>query len=153
MANLTGLVNLVVNSLELIDDNTGQQNEVRDLIANNVVVGPKGDTGAQGLQGVKGDRGETLVQTMSGPVGDKGDKGDSGQNGAVGSKGPRGAQGIQGNAGPAGAADRAGPHAGCGEPHLQLRLLAWCVPRAVPVQLDLPRSNGDVLPPPVDCLD
>ena len=40
MANLTGLVNLVVNSLELIDENTGQQSEVRDLIANNVVVGP-----------------------------------------------------------------------------------------------------------------
>ena len=56
MANLTGLVNLVVNSLELIDDNTGQQSEVRDLIANNTGQGQKGDTGAQGIQGQKGDR-------------------------------------------------------------------------------------------------
>ena len=102
MSNLTGLVNLVCNSLELIDETTGTPSEVRTLIANNTVKGQKGDTGvtgAQGITGQKGDRGETLVQTMSGPVGDKGEKGQQGLIGAAGQKGDRGYQGIAGNDG------------------------------------------------------
>ena len=82
MSNLTGLVNLVCNSLELIDETTGTPSEVRTLIANNTVQGQKGEqgvTGAQGITGQKGDRGETLVQTMSGPVGDKGEKDSKGK--------------------------------------------------------------------------
>ena len=74
MSNLTGLVNIVANSLELIDENTGAQSEVRTLIANNIVKGEKGAQWIQGLTGQKGDQGSkgaTLVQTMSGPTGDR----------------------------------------------------------------------------------
>ena len=58
MANLMGLVHLVCNSLELIDENTGSQSEVRQLIANNTMQGQKGDMGIQGLTGQKGDSGD-----------------------------------------------------------------------------------------------
>jgi hypothetical protein len=111
MANLTGLTNLVVNSLELIDPNTGSQSEVRTLIANNSVKGEKGDQGIQGLAGLKGDqgaKGETLVQTQSGPTGDKGDKGEKGVLGPPGLKGDLGYQGVPGNDGAKGDAGPAG---------------------------------------------
>jgi hypothetical protein len=111
MSNLTGLVNLVCNSLELIDENTGTQSEVRTLIANNTAKGQKGDTGIQGLTGLKGDpgsKGETLIQTSSGPAGDKGEKGQQGQMGPVGQKGDRGYQGVAGNDGAKGDTGAAG---------------------------------------------
>jgi hypothetical protein len=111
MSNLTGLVNLVCNSLELIDETTGTPSEVRTLIANNTVKGQKGDTGIQGLTGLKGDpgsKGETLIQTSSGPAGDKGEKGQQGVIGPTGQKGDRGYQGVQGNDGAKGDTGAAG---------------------------------------------
>ena len=111
MSNLTGLQNGVFNSLQLIDDTTGDATEVRQLFLqgsleqtipnnpqNNQVLSIPGllpELNARQLISNSYSRTEvdTIVQNNPGPKGAKGEKGAS-VTGAKGSKGIKGEQGL-----------------------------------------------------------
>ena len=122
MTNLTGLRNGVFNTVHLIDDITGDQQEVRDLFltgsiqqsipnapTNNQVLSIPGlipELNARQLvvnsytrnevdqivQANKGEKGST----GAGSKGSKGDQGSIGEKGNVGSIGPKGSKGATG---------------------------------------------------------
>ena len=124
MSNLTGLQNGVFNSLQLIDDTTGDATEVRQLFlqgsleqsipnnptANQVlsIPGPLLELNARQLISNSYSKTEvnSLIQSNPGPKGAKGDKGTSikGSKGTKGEQGPsstgtKGQKGDQGSIG------------------------------------------------------
>jgi len=122
MSNLTGLQNGVFNSLQLIDDTTGDATEVRQLFLqgsleqsipsnpqNNQVLSIPGllpELNARQLISNSYSRTEvdTIIQNNPGPKGDKGAKGAGGSKGIKGEQGPsstgtKGQKGEQGSLG------------------------------------------------------
>ena len=92
MANLTGLRELVANSISVIDSGSIQNIDDRfvKVGADSGLKGDKGEVGA-GVQGEAGDDG------VNGDKGEKGIQGLSGGNGAVGVKGQKGEDGSGGS--------------------------------------------------------
>ena len=82
------------------------EQEVRQIVQEYSVPGPKGDQGDVGPQGPKGDQGETGKQ---GPKGEQGDAGPQGPEGDLGETGPKGDQGDVGPQGPKGDQSDVGP--------------------------------------------
>ena len=87
------------------------EQEVRQIVQEYSVPGPRGDQGDVGLQGPKGDQGDVGLQGPKGDQGDvglqgpKGDQGDVGPQGPKGDRsevGPQGPKGDQGDVGPQG---------------------------------------------------
>ena len=70
------------------------EQEVRQIVQEHSVPGPKGDQGYVGPQGPKGDQGDV------GPQGPKGDQGEIGPQGPKGDQGDVGPQGPKGDPGP-----------------------------------------------------
>lgn len=77
--------------------------DLQILVADGLVAGVKGDTGAVGPTGAKGEKGDKGDTGLVGPTGEKGDVGPTGAIGAVGPTGEKGEQGIQGLKGDTGA--------------------------------------------------
>ncbi len=74
--------------------------------------GPKGDTGDAGEAGQVGPQGERGEEGSQGEVGPKGGSGDTGAEGQKGDAGTQGTQGTQGEAGPGGQkGERGAPYA------------------------------------------
>ena len=78
------------------------EQEVRQIVQEYSVPGPKGDQGDVGPQGPKGDQGETGKQGPRGDQGETGKQGPRGDQGETGKQGPRGDQGDVGPQGPKG---------------------------------------------------
>ena len=88
------------------------ESEVRQIVQEYAIPGPKGDPGEIGPQGHKGDTGAPGPQGEQGPPGQPGPKGDTGEIGPQGSKGDTGAPDPQGEQGPPG---QPGPKGDTGE--------------------------------------
>ena len=94
--------------------------DLQVLVADGLVAGVKGDTGAVGPTGAKGEKGDTgLIGPTGatgpvGPTGPQGSVGPTGAKGDTGAVGPTGAQGPTGPAGPVSPAGPAGPAGPCG---------------------------------------
>lgn len=73
--------------------------DLQILVADGLVAGVKGDTGAVGPTGAKGEKGDT---GLVGPTGQTGAVGPTGATGPTGERGPQGEQGIQGPQGDTG---------------------------------------------------
>ena len=78
------------------------EREVRQIVQEYSVPGPKGEQGDVGPQGSKGDQGQTGQQGPKGEQGDVGPQGPKGDQGDVGPQGPEGEQGEVGPQGPKG---------------------------------------------------
>ena len=85
------------------------EQEVRQIVQDYSVPGPKGDQGDVGPQGPKGDQGETGTQGHKGDQGDAGPQGPEGDLGETGQQGPKGHQGDVGPQGPKGDQSDVGP--------------------------------------------
>lgn len=77
--------------------------DLQILVADGLVAGVKGDTGAVGPTGAKGEKGDTGLIGPTGQTGAVGPTGATGSTGAVGPTGEKGEQGIQGPKGDTGA--------------------------------------------------
>ena len=77
--------------------------DLQVLVADGLVAGVKGDTGAVGPTGAKGEKGDT------GLIGPTGATGPVGPTGSQGSVGPTGAKGDTGSVGPTGLTGAVGP--------------------------------------------
>ena len=77
--------------------------DLQILVADGLVAGVKGDTGAVGPTGAKGEKGDTGLVGPTGQTGAVGPTGATGATGAVGPTGEKGEQGIQGPKGDTGA--------------------------------------------------
>lgn len=77
--------------------------DLQILVADGLVAGVKGDTGAVGPTGAKGENGDKGDTGLVGPTGQTGAVGPTGATGAVGPTGEKGEQGIQGPKGDTGA--------------------------------------------------
>ena len=73
--------------------------DLQILVADGLVAGVKGDTGAIGPTGEKGEKGD---KGLVGPTGQTGAVGPTGATGPTGERGPQGEQGIQGPQGDTG---------------------------------------------------
>ena len=91
------------------------EQEVRQIVQEYSVPGPKGDQGDVGPQGPKGDQGETGKQGPKGEQGDAGPQGPEGDLGQTGQKGPKGDQGDVGPQGPEGDQGEVGPQGPMGD--------------------------------------
>lgn len=76
--------------------------DLQILVADGLVAGVKGDTGAIGPTGEKGEKGDKGDTGLVGPTGQTGLVGPTGATGAVGPTGEKGEQGIQGPKGDTG---------------------------------------------------
>lgn len=76
--------------------------DLQILVADGLVAGVKGDTGAIGPTGEKGEKGDKGDTGLVGPTGQTGAVGPTGATGAVGPTGEKGEQGIQGPKGDTG---------------------------------------------------
>ena len=94
MASLTGVNEVVANTISLIDGNVVQNIDERFIKVGEGPGGPKGDKGQIGLKGakgtsatgIKGEKGHQGIQGLSGgsgPTGAKGDKGASGSGASI----------------------------------------------------------------------
>ena len=88
------------------------ESDVRQIVQEHAVPGPKGDPGEIGPQGPKGDPGAPGPQGEQGSAGQPGPKGDRDEIGPQGPKGEPGAPGHEGEQGPAG---QPGPKGDTGE--------------------------------------
>ena len=98
------------------------ESDVRQIVQEYAVPGPKGDPGEIGPQGPKGDTGAPGPQGEQGPAGQPGPKGDigeigpQGEQGKAGRTGPEGDRGETGPQGPKGDAGATGERGPAGEP-------------------------------------
>ena len=92
------------------------EQEVRRIVQEHSVPGPKGDRGDVGPQGPKGDRGDVGAQGLKGDRGDVGPQGPEGDRGDVGPQGPQGDRGDAGPQGPKGDRGDAGQRGPKGDP-------------------------------------
>ncbi len=76
--------------------------DLQILVADGLVAGVKGDTGAIGPTGEKGEKGDKGDTGLVGPTGQTGAVGPTGATGPTGERGPQGEQGIQGPQGDTG---------------------------------------------------
>ena len=86
--------------------------DLQVLVADGLVAGVKGDTGAVGPTGAKGDKGDTGLigpTGATGPVGPTGPQGSVGPTGAKGDTGSVGPTGLTGAVGPTGQTGPVGP--------------------------------------------
>ena len=86
--------------------------DLQVLVADGLVAGVKGDTGAVGPTGAKGEKGDTGLigpTGATGPVGPTGSQGSVGPTGLTGAVGPTGATGAVGPTGPKGDTGSIGP--------------------------------------------
>ena len=85
------------------------EDEIREIVQEYSIPGPKGDQGEAGPQGPQGEQG------VAGPAGYKGDKGDTGDQGLQGEQGDQGIQGLPGKKGDQGYQGEVGPRGPAGE--------------------------------------
>ncbi len=86
------------------------EEDVRRIVREHSVAGPKGEQGERGPQGPQGPKGEPGEIGPKGPTGSKGELGLRGPEGERGGLGPQGPRGFVGKAGPQ------GPKGDIGEP-------------------------------------
>lgn len=89
--------------------------DLQILVADGLVAGVKGDTGAIGPTGEKGEKGDKGDTGLVGPTGQTGAVGPTGATGAVGPTGEKGEQGIQGPKGETGSVGPTGQTGATGD--------------------------------------
>nr|DAF48909.1 MAG TPA: collagen triple helix repeat protein [Siphoviridae sp. ctnpt50] len=89
--------------------------DLQILVADGLVAGVKGDTGAIGPTGEKGEQGDKGNTGPVGPTGQTGAVGPTGATGAVGPTGEKGEQGIQGPKGDTGPVGPTGQNGATGD--------------------------------------
>lgn len=89
--------------------------DLQILVADGLVAGVKGDTGAIGPTGEKGEKGDKGDTGLIGPTGQTGAVGPTGATGAVGPTGEKGEQGIQGPKGDTGSVGPTGKTGATGD--------------------------------------
>ena len=106
---LTAALGILVMLIGLACSAGLSEQEVRQIVQEDSVPGPKGDRGDVGPQGPRGYQGDVGPQAPRGYQGDIGPQGPRGYQGDIGPQGPRGYQGDVGPQGPKGDAGNAEP--------------------------------------------